>query len=257
MAAQPDAGASRRLHCAADLTERLITDSARVRPGVRRAGLPRQSPARRRAAAERSGAALIPVRPNSAVHRASADRALTSCTSRTAGLFVPKPSTDADCQRRRTPGLAWDRPSVGVRWRPPLAVVIVTHLVTRPLASRCSERLFRRSSRASLRPVTSQFSDYQHVSPWMTALLLPYSLDRAGLAGTPALPPAYRPPETSLDAEANGRVTRLHQALSSPAGHFAAQCPRVSCDENKQIRCSRPRQRRNYCPGEELSEQSW
>ena len=26
--------------------------------------------------------------------------------------------------------LAWDRPSVGVRWRPPLAVAIVTHLVT-------------------------------------------------------------------------------------------------------------------------------
>ena len=36
----------RRPHCA-------------CRPGVRRAGLPRQSPARRRAAAERSGAALI------------------------------------------------------------------------------------------------------------------------------------------------------------------------------------------------------
>jgi len=75
--------------------------------------------------------------------------------------------------------LAWDRPSGGVRWRPPLAVVIVTHLVTRPLASRCSQRLFRRSSRASLRPVTLQLSD-QHASPWMTALLLPYSLDRAG-----------------------------------------------------------------------------
>jgi hypothetical protein len=75
--------------------------------------------------------------------------------------------------------LAWDRPSGGVRWRPSLAVVIVTHLVTRPLASRCSQRLFRRSSRASLRPVTLQLSD-QHASPWMTALLLPYSLDRAG-----------------------------------------------------------------------------
>jgi len=46
MAAQLDAGASRRLHRAADLTERLlIADSARVWPGVRRAALPRQSPA--------------------------------------------------------------------------------------------------------------------------------------------------------------------------------------------------------------------
>jgi hypothetical protein len=26
--------------------------------------------------------------------------------------------------------LAWDRPSVDVRWRPPLSVAIVTHLVT-------------------------------------------------------------------------------------------------------------------------------
>ena len=35
-------------------------------PGVRRAGLPRQSPAQRRAAAECNGAALIPMRLNSA-----------------------------------------------------------------------------------------------------------------------------------------------------------------------------------------------
>ena len=28
--------------------------------------------------------------------------------------------------------LAWDRPSVGVRWRPPSAVAIVTHFVTQP-----------------------------------------------------------------------------------------------------------------------------
>jgi hypothetical protein len=27
--------------------------------------------------------------------------------------------------------LTWDRPSVSVRWRPPLSVAIVTHLVTR------------------------------------------------------------------------------------------------------------------------------
>jgi hypothetical protein len=30
--------------------------------------------------------------------------------------------------------LTWERPSVDVRWRPPLAVAIVTHLVTRPPA---------------------------------------------------------------------------------------------------------------------------
>ena len=29
--------------------------------------------------------------------------------------------------------LAWDRSSVGVRWRPPLSVAIVTHFVTRPV----------------------------------------------------------------------------------------------------------------------------
>ena len=32
--------------------------------------------------------------------------------------------------------LAWDRPSVGVRWRPWLSLAIVIHFVTRPLASR-------------------------------------------------------------------------------------------------------------------------
>ena len=34
-----------------------------------------------------------------------ADRAVLSGASRTAGLFVPKPSTGVDCQRRSTPGL--------------------------------------------------------------------------------------------------------------------------------------------------------
>jgi hypothetical protein len=37
---------------------------------------------------------------------------------------------------------------------------------------------------------------------------------------------------TSLDAEANGGETMLHQALSSPAGHFVAQCLRVSSRNN-------------------------
>jgi hypothetical protein len=50
--------------------------------------------------------------------------------------------------------LAWDTPSVDVRWRPPLAVAIVTHFVTQPLyvhsggnyAGICSSRTSRRSS---------------------------------------------------------------------------------------------------------------
>jgi hypothetical protein len=107
--------------------------------------------------------------------------------------------------------LAWDRPSVGVRWRPPLAVVIVTHLVTRPLASRCSERLFRRSSRASLRPVTLQLSD-QHASPWMTALLLP----RPGRFGGDA---PYFHPHTDC--------RKRHSTLRQTAGKqsFTRHCP--------------------------------
>jgi len=42
-----------------------------------------------------------------------------------------KPSTDVDCQRRGTPGRR--SAVVGVRWRPPLSVAIVTHFVSRPL----------------------------------------------------------------------------------------------------------------------------
>ena len=37
--------------------------------------------------------------------------------------------------------LTWEAPSVDVRWRPLLSVAIVTHLVTRLLASRCREQL--------------------------------------------------------------------------------------------------------------------
>ena len=50
--------------------------------------------------------------------------------------------------------LTWEAPSVGVRWRALLSVVIVTHLVTRSLASWCRERLFRRSSAGRQWPVT-------------------------------------------------------------------------------------------------------
>jgi len=45
------------------------------------------------------------------------------------GLFVPKPPRDANCQ---VCGMAHlGALSVGVRWRPPLSVVVVTQLVTR------------------------------------------------------------------------------------------------------------------------------
>lgn len=39
------------------------------------------------------------------------------------------------CATSAVAGLARERPSVAVRWRPPLEVAIVTHLVTRSLAS--------------------------------------------------------------------------------------------------------------------------
>ena len=39
--------------------------------------------------------------------------------------------------------LNWQRSSVSVRWRPRLAVVIVTHLVTRSFGSRCREALLK------------------------------------------------------------------------------------------------------------------
>ena len=55
--------------------------------------------------------------------------------------------------------LTWEALSVGVRWRPLLSVVIVTHLVTRSLVSRWRERLLRSSSRADLQPVTLQLSE--------------------------------------------------------------------------------------------------
>jgi hypothetical protein len=66
---------------------------------------------------------------------------------------------------------------------------------------------------------------------------------------------AYRLPETSLDAEVNGRETKLHQALSSSAGHFAAQCLGVSSDENKQNTLLQTSAAQELLPCEELSEQ--
>jgi len=64
------------------------------------------------------------------------------------GLFVPKPSTDADCQHLSTPGLG-QTPSVDVRWCPPLSVAIVTHFVTQflraPEQGRAPDHLIRRS----------------------------------------------------------------------------------------------------------------
>jgi hypothetical protein len=49
------------------------------------------------------------------------------------GLFVPKPSNGAGCQRSGV--LTWEPSSVSVHWRPLLAVAIVTHLVTQLWAS--------------------------------------------------------------------------------------------------------------------------
>jgi len=45
-----------------------------------------------------------------------------------AGLFVPKPSRAAITSAAA--GLTWEQLSVSVRWRSPLSVAIVTHLVT-------------------------------------------------------------------------------------------------------------------------------
>jgi len=80
-----------------------------------RAGVPTQSPARGAPdPAPHSGAALILIRLNSATQcadkrtgesRLGADCLTVSGASRTVGLFVPKPSTGRDCQRRSTPGL--------------------------------------------------------------------------------------------------------------------------------------------------------
>lgn len=44
--------------------------------------------------------------------------------------------------------LAWERPFADVRWRPPLSVAIVTHLVTRSLGSLCRERLLKHPASA-------------------------------------------------------------------------------------------------------------
>jgi hypothetical protein len=43
------------------------------------------------------------------------------------GLLLPKPVSDADCNDLRLRDL-----DSGVRWRPPLARAMVTHLGTRP-----------------------------------------------------------------------------------------------------------------------------
>src|SRR5690348_747408 len=78
------------------------------------------------------------------------DRAATSSTSVTAEDHMPSElvgvagfepaasSSRSQVQACATSGLgrvACDRPSVGVRWRSPLAVAIVTHFVTRSLPS--------------------------------------------------------------------------------------------------------------------------
>ena len=61
---------------------------------------------------------------------------------------------------------------------------------------------------------------------------------------------------TSLDAQANGWGTMLHQALPGPAGHFVAQCLRVWSRENENMLLE-TLAARELLPGGELSEQSW
>jgi hypothetical protein len=83
-------------------------------------------------------------------------------------------------------------------------------------------------------------------------------VSQAGFRGrTPALPPACRRPETALDAEANDRETKLHQALPSSAGNFAAQYLRVSSGENNPNTLLKTPAAQDLLPGGELSEQSW
>jgi hypothetical protein len=59
----------------------------------------------------------------------------------TRGLFVPKPSHDANSQHEDVT----DLPAI-VRWRPLMFVAIVSRLVTRSPRPLCHERLLRRSS---------------------------------------------------------------------------------------------------------------
>jgi hypothetical protein len=89
----------------------------------------------------------------------------------------------------------------------------------------------------------------------MTALLLPYSLDRAGSEEDHTLPLACRLPEALLDAEANGRETS-----------FTRHCPgrmdispRSACvyrDVIPDMLLQTPAAH-ELLPGGELSEQSW
>jgi hypothetical protein len=91
--------------------------------------------------------------------------------------------------------LTWEAPSVSVRWRPLLSVVIVSlgYPVARESVSRA---LLRRSSRSACdRSCCSSVTKL--TCPWMTALPLPYSPDRARsghgvLDGRSARPPSMR-----------------------------------------------------------------
>ena len=95
------------------------------------------------------------------------------------GLFVPKQVTVRAA--RAAACLTWEAPSVGVRWRPLLSVVIVTHLVTRSFASRFRERLLRKSLTLGSRPATPEVS---HCFAWPRATAthrcLPLNRARSG-----------------------------------------------------------------------------
>ena len=87
-------------------------------------------------AAPQRGAALDQIRLNSAKQqtcsrqtRTGGDCAVTSCASRTAGLFVPKPTRDCGLPPLLL-RLTCPTPSVDVRWHPLVSVAVVTQLVT-------------------------------------------------------------------------------------------------------------------------------
>jgi hypothetical protein len=110
--------------------------------------------------------------------------------SATPALLALASSSRSQCAMRTARAaacLAWEPLSAGFRWRPLLSVVIVTHFVTRSLASRRRERLLRRLSGAGLRPVMLQLGDRTDVSVddrLAPRLLLRSGTQRARSAGS-------------------------------------------------------------------------
>lgn len=100
--------------------------------------------------------------------------------------------------------LTWERPSVDVRWRPPLAVAIVTHLVTRLPASD-DRACGRGSAGAGINAVTAYCTGVTYVIDAPLRITLPVLL---------ALP---RRSGMQLDGEA--RRSRDRGLCARPAPH--------------------------------------